>query len=422
MLSPKIYIDKHSTAAAIGAAVTEVPSHHRSFHEDGDLELHVGTGTAKTSFQVSSLALSQASRVWKRMLYGSTGVKWVDSKPSNGSERVVKLEEDNVGAMEQVLAWLHYDYDYEPEQPDVTFLYELTTLIDYYDLFKVVKPMMTKWNSYLSCLVAVNGVRHLTAWNDKDYQINVELDVDLCNRPAILWVAWAFGRQDIIDTATTGIIKTYKLNEQGDLVNYNNQPFAKDKHLYEVDLEAAIPVVRLQVIEKMLFPYRRIYDELSRFPISRTKDEFHCMVGHSRKSRELCEDKLLGSLVKWLRRVGWTHHELDNVYEHHMSVDAIYHNLASITLCGCESSWRDHWGCNPNTSLRAALVWEHNIVPSVLSSEEKEKLKKRRELWNYKLIMDSGSSAVSSPASARVLSISPSESSKSISDSSSDGD
>ncbi|KDN59970.1 hypothetical protein CSUB01_10311 [Colletotrichum sublineola] len=110
-----------------------------TFDPDGDLYLHVGTDVEPLTktYLVCSKALSRASRVFKKMLYGC----FAESRPSDGKYAwTVDLPEDRQEALELMLHIIHVNFDLVPEHLQITQLYEFLITADKYDTFAIAKP------------------------------------------------------------------------------------------------------------------------------------------------------------------------------------------------------------------------------------------------------------------------------------------
>lgn len=232
---------RHSRAVKV-TEVAVTRGRDKVFDEAGDLELHIGKGTSKTVFIVSSYAMAKASPIWRNMIFGGNiSGKWVNSelKHGNGEKPVLVLEIGPLPAMKAILAWIHLDFDFEPQYQNTEFLYGLAMIIDYYELANVVKPMMAKWNSYLSCLVSANPFDDWKAWENNDYRVNVQLSPAACNEQPIPWIAWVFGREDIIDEAMKHAIKNFDCDNVGVMFKPNDRTISvqQDSHKIEIQSE-----------------------------------------------------------------------------------------------------------------------------------------------------------------------------------------
>ncbi|KAK4184391.1 hypothetical protein QBC35DRAFT_391772, partial [Podospora australis] len=108
--------------------------------EDGDLTLWarspdwVENGRdLECLFLVDSRALRRASPVWKSMLYGG----WAEGKPTDGSQWVVSLPEDDPRALKVLLQAAHSKVDdVDEDDPDV--LFTTIILVDKYDAMTLI--------------------------------------------------------------------------------------------------------------------------------------------------------------------------------------------------------------------------------------------------------------------------------------------
>lgn len=109
------------------------------FDPDGDLILLVGTALKR--HRVCSKTLSRSSPVFKKMLYGS----FVESKPTDEAEWIVKLPEDNTAAMAVFLSIIHGTFYATPKTLPLAKLYTLLTLTEKYDATAFLRPWAPGW-------------------------------------------------------------------------------------------------------------------------------------------------------------------------------------------------------------------------------------------------------------------------------------
>lgn len=111
---------------------------------NGDLYLKIGEEVdekAKTFF-VCSKALSRASTVFRKMLYGG----FAESRPSDAHQTwTVELPEDRQEPLELMLNIVHGRFDMVPEQLDLTHLYKLLVVTEKYDATAIARPWAKGW-------------------------------------------------------------------------------------------------------------------------------------------------------------------------------------------------------------------------------------------------------------------------------------
>ncbi|KAK4184393.1 hypothetical protein QBC35DRAFT_391767, partial [Podospora australis] len=129
---------------------TEPPHVTVMIDEDGDLILRARSPSwmengTNCSFLVDSRALARASPVWKSMLYGG----WAESKPTDGSQWVVSLPEDDPRALSHLLRIAHGKHN-DPVENNVLVTFHTIILCDKYDTFRLIGPFLPHWNKVLS--------------------------------------------------------------------------------------------------------------------------------------------------------------------------------------------------------------------------------------------------------------------------------
>ncbi|KAK2729033.1 nuclear pore protein-like protein [Colletotrichum kahawae] len=171
-----------STSAAQGAPLTV---ENGVYDSDGDLILLVGP--KMTRFRVCSKTLARSSPVFKRMLYGN----FAESKPSVGTNWVVRLPEDVARAMAIFLSIIHGKFHVTPETLSVRDLYDLLTLTEKYDATALLRPFAHRW------IDAVGS----------------QMD-----DPYLLCVAWELGHIELFEKLMVVITRDCTVNDEGMLI------------------------------------------------------------------------------------------------------------------------------------------------------------------------------------------------------------
>ncbi|KAI0600582.1 hypothetical protein F4775DRAFT_590140 [Biscogniauxia sp. FL1348] len=168
----------------------QCPQPALSIDEDGDLTLHVGefrcshiceeeegedeNQLSYGAFTVCSKALSRASPVMKKMLYGG----FAESKKPGNNPWTVHLPEDDPKALEVILNIIHLRFDQVSSGvTTLDDLYNITVLTDKYDLTHVIRPWVAKW-------------RRKTMVDKSSWQESQVADGYFEKR---LWIAWELG-------------------------------------------------------------------------------------------------------------------------------------------------------------------------------------------------------------------------------------
>ncbi|KAI1078741.1 hypothetical protein F5B20DRAFT_582091 [Whalleya microplaca] len=167
---------------------------------NGDLLLQVGgdkcflssSGTKETytdamEFLVDSKALSRASRVFMKMLYGN----FAESKKAHLSHDKswrVMLPDDNVKAMTTLLHIMHCQFDEVPTPTDPISLenmYQIAVLTDKYDCTRLIRPWAKSW--------LAKTATHLP-----------NATITILER--ISWVAWEYGDRLLFETTARRLV------------------------------------------------------------------------------------------------------------------------------------------------------------------------------------------------------------------------
>ncbi|KAK4169698.1 hypothetical protein QBC43DRAFT_198195 [Cladorrhinum sp. PSN259] len=120
--------------------------------EDGELVLRIGAeccgsdsglGEAAPAcdFRVDPFTLRRTSGVFKSMLFGP----WAESKPTDGSQWIVDLPEDEPRAFEALLGIVHNRYKLVPVTMTMDLLFEILVICDKYNMTYVITPWANSW-------------------------------------------------------------------------------------------------------------------------------------------------------------------------------------------------------------------------------------------------------------------------------------
>lgn len=159
---------------------------------NGDLHLEIGEaqylngGPCKRpiEFRVDSKALSRASPVFMKMLYGS----FVESKkPDEPGDRkwTIKLPDDNSLDMSTLICIMHCKFDLVPLAITIDGLYGIAVLTDKYDCTALVRPWIRSW-------LDTSGA-HSSHTNAPTLR-------------RISWIAWEYGDQNLFEKVAKALI------------------------------------------------------------------------------------------------------------------------------------------------------------------------------------------------------------------------
>ncbi len=174
----------------------------------GDLFLQVGeircvpssvvsnhTHTDAQEFLVDSKALSRASPVFRKMLFGTFSES---EKPDLPDNWFVKLPDDNVAAMSTLLHIMHCRFDKVPPvhyEIPLDDLYQIAILTDKYDCTALVRPWARAWLASMDTYYSSNAT------------------IPMLER--ISWIAWEYGDKDLFEKAARSLVLNLTLPEEG---------------------------------------------------------------------------------------------------------------------------------------------------------------------------------------------------------------
>ncbi|KAF5613634.1 uncharacterized protein FTJAE_13884 [Fusarium tjaetaba] len=229
------------------------------FDPCGDVKLCVGE-TDPVTFTACSRALARASPVFERMLFG----QFMESKPSNGEDRLVELPEDERKALSTFLNISHGQFDQVPRNPSIDDLYDLTVLSNYYDGTHMLEPWIGRWMSLV----------------EDDTKASKE------SMAKSLWIAWEFGRKDPF----CRLVRRMLTESDG----------SEDPHLQmQPDIIERISANRLMIIQALLDIIRKLINDLL------VVDEKPRWCRHAEwMGPHRCESMILGSITFCLARGG----------------------------------------------------------------------------------------------------------------------
>lgn len=182
---------------------------------EGDLLLQVGSehgGSEYCLFRVCSSTLRRSSPVWKKMLFGP----WAEKNPVEG-QWAVSLPDDRPTALRIILGIIHARFEYLPTELPLAGLYELTILVDKYDLAHVIGPWAKKWTK---------GMRSRVEFDPLAYVKRTH-------------VAWELGDEDWLATEVRDAVFKTSANKDGQLVYHHGAtsfPLVNREHFGPLDL------------------------------------------------------------------------------------------------------------------------------------------------------------------------------------------
>lgn len=165
-----------------------------SLNDNGDRKLIVGQKEdGQRIYQVSSVAMSMASPVWKAMFNPTSG--FLESNP----DVPVEFPEDDPDALLILLRIAHLQFHEIPKSISFSWLTELAILCDKYDSVRLLQPFIEQWMSPWTLLCLEPGYE---AW---------------------LFIAWSFGCEQIFDLLAASLVLSIELDGEGRILNSGNE-------------------------------------------------------------------------------------------------------------------------------------------------------------------------------------------------------
>ncbi|KAI0145473.1 hypothetical protein GGR57DRAFT_517152 [Xylariaceae sp. FL1272] len=204
-LSPVPEMDSAETTSSASSTVIETNDKNNGpteivFHKDNDMKLVVH-GTDKdaivTVFKVCAGQLSNASEVWRTMIFAQISSHKTDAANDN-QHSDLKLAGD-AEAIELILRIAHFQFSLVPQQPNLDQLYQLAAYGVQYKCTHLFHPWAEKW---------LGQFKHFSG------EENCAAE---CHKT--LYIAWAFGDIVLFRDMVDRLILTSKLSEKGNLVN-----------------------------------------------------------------------------------------------------------------------------------------------------------------------------------------------------------
>ncbi|KAH7243068.1 hypothetical protein FSOLCH5_006690 [Fusarium solani] len=286
------------------------------FDPRADITLKVGR--EKKLFSACSRALSRASPVFERMLYGH----FTESKTrlAEGEEWVVELPEDDSAPMEVFLNISHSHFGRVPRRMPLDELYDLAVLSNYYDCTRLLEPWINGWMA------------------------SIEVRDSSVSMAKALWVSWEFGRKEAFSRMALRMLM------ESDMGRTAEDEF--DKLKMPPDIIERISAIRLQTIQALLGVLRDMVENLL------VVDEKPRWCRHAEwMGPHRCESMILGSMTFCLARAGlWPLPSAEEVPDsivslHRKMTGLVIHDIGHV---GGKPAL-DHQLCNPGPLLMGQI-------------------------------------------------------------------
>ncbi|RYP36995.1 hypothetical protein DL767_003150 [Monosporascus sp. MG133] len=321
-----------------------------------DLTLLVGTSPT-AEFKVCSRTLARKVDFFDKMLYGP----FAERQPTSGTW-VVRLPETDQASFKVSLALAHGDSSQVPSEPDPDCLYKLVTTIDYFNMYPLFKPWAYRWSSSI----------------DRQLRSN---DTSSAFHNHRLSLAWSFGNTGTICSTLVKVITEITPDKDGKARLKDGTAVEFDYELGRFDLENHIAQVRQYLITEISTIYNNTFSQI--MDPNRRGHLCKSKAVPSEKSREICDNALLGCLFKELgkRKVSLSYFKPEALLK--LSLEDCSKKLLGIKLKGVETYWRDHEECNPTAKLQDTIRTMRNSqkLNSPLTDEHLKYLKSQKARW-----------------------------------------
>jgi len=163
-------------------------THNPFAFEAGDIDIRIDYRNERMVGKVCSQALIQASPVWKKFLIPP----WA-KETSKVEVKEIGCSEDNGEALLILLNIAHLKFTAVPRHLSYDVLFQIAILIDEYQCIQLVSPWVDSWMA------------------------NEKAESKLPGQEGWLFIAWVFGRENILEGLSKMLVFTAKVNEKGEL-------------------------------------------------------------------------------------------------------------------------------------------------------------------------------------------------------------
>ncbi|KAL7269957.1 hypothetical protein RUND412_007345 [Rhizina undulata] len=270
--------------------------------DSGDMCITVTYDNEICTGTVSSHAMALASPVWKKFLFPhwskfEENQEMEESEKKDGRKSPVQqlnFVKDDGEALLILLRIAHLKFKEVPVTLSYNHLLNLAILVDRYDCIGIVRP-------WLATLLA-----------------NEETDCKAPEHGGWLFIAWAFGRNEVFKDLALKMVKEIVVDASGVALTSSKKPIF---HPMPDGLIERILAVRLATIDKLLdIPYVRI----DRY--ENTKNT----ICQQRYNQKACDALVYGSLIRGLQIAGfWPRKKPE---ETHVSIDQLASTLDGLEI------------------------------------------------------------------------------------------
>jgi len=257
------------------------------FDHEGDVLLILLSASGIARFRVNSNILCIASPVFRAMLGANSKFKEraaLSARTPTSEPLELSLPDDDPKALVVILRVIHLQYDWVPPSLDENQLYKIAVICDKYDMRQSLEVWLAKWISPL-----------------------VDPPAKPISGDKWLFIAYAFGRQDLFSRLTKDLILQCRSDEDGNLLLNGNTlsehipgrivgewdlGYHRHRSLIAHTPSAEISARRHQTIEAMI---DCIHSTIEEYGAPNTSK---CTTG-----RNTCDDLAFGFLIRTFKRL-----------------------------------------------------------------------------------------------------------------------
>ncbi|KAF5518207.1 hypothetical protein CGCA056_v011351 [Colletotrichum aenigma] len=293
-------------------------------------------------FVVCSRALSRASPVFCKMLYGHF------AEADSSRSKAVNLN-DAIEPMFLALLIIHGRFDIVPARLTVEELFELLVITNKYQMTGIARPWLHKWVPYLKAIPCSP------------------------HKDLLAWIAWELGAEQMFGHVAKAIARECRVNEDGEVLDTDGELMRLNIYLDAAGILDGIARARKDAVSSLFSPLRLYTQEIL--------NGKGCTGGWLQNMK--CNNTVLGSVMMACKTAGIDPAPLiagcNPVYLG--SVADLYNKIQLMMV----ENWDGH-DCNP---IEQAKVLAMNIIsiedmPSPVTQPQREHMKKQKSIsgWN----------------------------------------
>ncbi|KAJ4996043.1 hypothetical protein K4K48_009124 [Colletotrichum sp. SAR 10_66] len=294
-------------------------------------------------FVVCSRALSRASPVFCKMLYGHF------AEADSSRSKAVNLN-DAIEPMFLALLIIHGRFDIVPARLTVEELFDLLVVTNKYQMTGIARPWLHKWVPYLKAIPCSP------------------------HKDLLAWIAWELGAEQMFAHVARAIARECRVNEDGEVLDTDGEPMRLNVYLDAAGILDDIARARKDAVSFIFSPLRLYTQEIL--------NGGGCAAGWIVSKAE-CNNTVLGSVMTACKTAGFDPAPLISGSEP-VYFGSISELCVQIQAMIVEN--RDGHDCNP---IERAKILAMNIIdieemPSPVTQSQGEHMKKQKSIsgWN----------------------------------------